>query len=360
MKFLNYEKKIDFKTLLLKRKIRSKMMRAVVQLIEGDEKSLVIDNIPVPQPGPREVLIKVQCAALNRLDLNQIKGSYTLPSSVSKTLGVEVSGTIAVLGDNCTLGFNLNENVMALATGGGYAEFCVVDERTIIKALPGFDMTVLAAIPEAFITAYKICFIIGNIKSGETVLLHAAASSVGQAAIQMLVRKGVTVFTTCRSDVKCARCLELGAKASFNIADITNSNTFSSLVINANNGHFVDVVLDPIGSSYINENINSLTVDGRLVLYGLMSGGAIQDSTFLSKLLMKRISLLPTTLRFRSIEFKENIVNLLQTDVDGFSAIQSGEIKVDVDKTFSFENVLEAHDYMRNNKNIGKIVLLIN
>lgn len=330
-------------------------MRAIVQDIAGDPLSLRVGDVPIPQPGPRDILIRVQCAAINRMDLVQAKGAYPVPAGASTILGVEVSGTVAAIGEQCTLGFQMHDKVTALAQGGGYAEFCLVDERTVLKAVDGLSMEVLASIPEAFMTAYQLCFLVGQSKRGDSVLLHAAASSVGQAAIQLLVRKGIKVFATVRGEAKRQTCESLGAVA-FNVGD---SCQFAEAIRVQNEGKGVNLILDPVGGTYLEENIKALEVDGKLLIYGLMGGGGVNDANFLGKIMAKRITLLSSTLRSRSVEYKEKLLYQLFNDSDGFPAIVSGEIKVDVDKTFDLEDVLAAHRYVGANSNTGKVVLLV-
>lgn len=333
-------------------------MRGIIQLIPGDLASLVVsDNLSIPCPYGREILIRVNCAALNRMDLLQGMGKYPVPEGASPVIGIEVSGTVSTVGDDCEFGFKEGDEVMALLTGGGYAEFASVDERQIFRAIPGLDMQTLASIPEAFITAYQLCFIVGQVKPGDAVLLHAAASSVGQAAIQLMVRKGITVFATVRSEEKQSRCIELGCQECFVVS--SDAPKFCDMVKLANGNKGVDVVLDPVGGTYLSENIDVLPVDGTMVLYGLMGGTAVTDPTFLAKLMAKRITIAASTLRSRSIEYKAAIVEALQSDPDGIAAIQSGDIQVQVDRTFLLEEVVKAHSHMSANANIGKIVLMV-
>jgi putative PIG3 family NAD(P)H quinone oxidoreductase len=332
-------------------------MKTIVQTVPGDGSSLTVGNVPLPEPGPREVLIRVQCAALNRMDLLQAAGRYPVPKGASDVLGVEVSGTIIALGEECSSAFQVNEAVMALIPGGGYAEFCVCDERCLMHCIPGLEPQVSASIPEAFMTAYQLCFLVGRVQSGESVLLHAAASSVGQAAMQMLVRKGAKVFATVRSETKRDRCMELGCTGTIVMG--SEEEKFGPWLLEANHGKKIDVILDPVGLTYLQENIEVLDLDGRLVLYGLMSGGAVNDAMFLNKLLAKRLTVTASTLRSRTTEYKHALIKALSEDPDGLPAIASGDIKVIVDRTFQMEEVLEAHECMRKNTNIGKIVLLV-
>ena len=331
-------------------------MKSIVQTTPGDALSLTVGNVPLPEPGPREVLIRVFCAALNRMDLLQAAGKYPVPAGASEVLGVEISGTIVSMGEECSCGFEVNESVMALISGGGYAEFCIADERCLMRCLPGMEAPRAASIPEAFMTAYQLCFFVGKCQPGESVLLHAAASSVGQAAIQMLIRKGIKVFATVRSEAKRYRCMELGATAAIVLSE---GVSFANWAIEHNEGKRINAVLDPVGHNYLQENIEVLDFDGRLVSYGLMSGGGVTDPMFMNKLLAKRLTITASTLRSRSVEYKEKLIKELSNDPDGLPAIASGDIKVIVDRTYEMNDVLAAHEMMRKNENIGKIVLLI-
>jgi tumor protein p53-inducible protein 3 len=339
------------------------LMRAVVQdVVMGPLR--VSSAVKVPQIYPREVLIRVNYTALNRMDLVQAKGLYPLPPGVSEILGVEVSGIIEAVGTDCRKGFAVGDTVMALLMGGGYAEFVAVDERTVMKTLPGVDLSVSAAIPEAFMTAYQLLFLVSNMRSGESVLIHAASSSVGQAAIQMAVNKGIKVFATARSSEKIAKCLSLGAAHGFVVGD---NVSFADDLRVVNGGDGVDVILDPVGSTYLNENLNSIKDDGRFVLYGLLSGGVVDASLnnnspngFMRKLLFKRVQLLTTTLRTRTEQYKEKLITALEQDSQsGFPAIIAGRMRVEIDSIFPMENVSQAHAHMANNKNIGKILMQV-
>ena len=266
----------------------------------------------------------------------------------------QVSGSIVAVGESCTLGFQISEPVCALLLGGGYAEFCVVDERTVIRAFSSVKLFTMAAIPEAFMTAYQLCYLVAKMEAGESLLLHAAASSIGQAAIQMAVRKGIKVFATSRSAEKCSRCLALGASGA---VVVDGDCKFADKIKELNEGSGIDVILDPVGSAYIGENLNLIAVDGRIVLYGLMTGGAVNDPAFLGKIMSKRVSVLSSTLRGRPVEYKEKLISLLRDDPAGFPAIASGDIRVDISATYPLNEVKEAHKYMAENQNIGKILM---
>jgi NADPH:quinone reductase-like Zn-dependent oxidoreductase len=173
----------------------------------------------------------------------------------------------------------------------------------------------------------------------------------------MLVRKGIKVFATVRSEAKRQRCLDLGATAA--IVMQSEEQKFGEWLVEQNDGKRIDAVLDPVGVTYLHENIEVLDFDGRLVIYGLMSGGAVSDPMFLNKMLSKRLTVTATTLRNRSTEYKAALIAALSADPDGLPAIAAGDIKVLVDRTFAMEEVLAAHEVMRQNVNIGKIVLLV-
>lgn len=343
--------------------LRPVVMRGVIQP-SPDGEIVVSTDLHVPSPGHREVIIRIQYAAVNRMDLVQAKGLYAVPSGASPILGVEVSGVIEGVGPNCEFGFKEGDEVMALLEGGGYAEYAICDERTVMKLLPGVDMKTASAIPESFMTAYQILFLVAKMNPGESVLIHAAASSVGQAAIQLAVNKGITVLATTRSSDKLQTCLDLGAHFGKVVED---GSTFKNFVLNATNGFGVDVILDPVGSSYLRDNLDSIRVDGRLVLYGLLSGGVISEdfnsnspSGFFRSLLFKRVQILPTTLRSRSYDYKADLIKRLTDDRDaGFPAISTHKIKVHISNVLPLYDVRKAHKIMADNINIGKIILLV-
>ena len=274
---------------------------------------------------------------------------------VSEILGCEVSGVITAVGPSCQNGLCIGDIVMALLPGGGYAEYCTCDERTVCKVPEGVDLRTAAAIPEAFITAYQLLFTVAQLQPGETVLMHAAASSIGQAAIQLATLNGIRVVATSRTDGKCATCIELGASVAIKVGD---DGRFLDQVLAATNGVGVNAVLDPVCGSYFADNIAVTALDGRIVVYGLMGGGNVSDATFLNKLLAKRIRLLPTTLRTRSLDYKAAIIASLATNAVGFASVVKGDIKVDVFTTFPLEQVVDAHALMTANGNTGKILLV--
>jgi tumor protein p53-inducible protein 3 len=349
--------------LLLQCLLCSGQMKAVIQ--EANTGALIVNSdYEKPHPARRELLIRVNYTALNRMDLVQKKGLYALPPGASDILGVEVSGIVESASPDCELGFKPGDRVMALLLGGGYAEYCVVDERTVITVPDTMDMITAAAIPEALITAYQLLFLVAKAEPGQTVLLHAAASSVGQAAIQMATRRGLKVFVTTRSEDKLEHCMLLGAAGGVVVREDTR---FAAAIKTVNNGQGVDIVLDPVGGTYLEDNLEVLAMDGRLVSYGLLGGGIVPahintnaPTGFLRKLLFKRIQILPSTLRGRSAEYKADIIKALSVDrLSGIPAVVSGDMRIEISAVFSLEEVQAAHELMEANKNVGKIVMLV-
>jgi NADPH:quinone reductase-like Zn-dependent oxidoreductase len=247
---------------------------------------------------------------------------------------------------------------MALLQGGGYAEYAVAYESSTLHAPASLDMKTLASIPEQWMTAYQLLFMVGHLQAGETVLLHAAASGVGQAAIQLATRAGGICYATCRSDDKTACCLTMGARGAFNLAQ---GPVFADLLKSQNNGRLADLILDPVGGGpSANENINALAMDGRWVFYGTMGGKGINDETIVGKILGKRATLVGSTLRSRPQEYKSKLAQALETEV--VPSIVSGDLKVLIDSVYPMttEGVQQAHLRMGGNANIGKIVLVVN
>ena len=361
-------------------------MKGVDQLVASDPLSLVVaDDIPICEQSSRDIVIKVACAGVNRLDLIQADGKYAVSEGTTSVLGLEVSGMILSVGAECTRGFKERDEVFALVEGGGYAEMVAVDERCVFPAIKSLSLSQNASVPESFLTAYQLAFFVAKAESGQSALVHAGASSVGQALTQMLVKKGVNVIATTRSRSKINVCLRCGASDAIMPVSTSNSGRdlivlgvsakeeedqpkrrkyFAARAMDANgglSGRAFDMVFCPVGGDYLEENVACLKTDGKLVLYGLMGGTADPiDGGLLSKLLFRRISLLPSTLRSRSMDYKASLCEAFRQDEEcGYQAIERGDIKVDVEHSLPLEDVLQAHGIMRMNRNVGKIVLMV-
>lgn len=337
-------------------------MKGVAQIEVGNPLSLVVsETVPVPIPGDEDIIIKVELAGVNHLDLIQAKGLYKVPDNVSSVMGLEVYGSVLTVGKKCLKGFKEGDKVIALVSGGGYAELCKAHEGSVLPAITSLDAAHNCALPEVCLTAYQMMAFVAKVRPNSSVLVHAAASSVSQVLIQMLVRRNVRVIGTTRTQSKVPTVMTVGAHAVV-IPDVgeNNSTIFAQKCIQANNNDLFDVVFDPIGAHYLNENLDCLNTDGKLVLYALLNNDYPIDSTIFSKMLWKRVSVIPTTLRSRDDHYKTELVNTFcNDDASGFPAIQRGEIKVQVAAKFALEEVVQAQEMVRKGAHTGKVLLKV-
>lgn len=319
-------------------------MHAIV--IEGDRLSWQDVASPAP-PQHREVRLRVAWAGVNRADLMQRAGHYPPPPGAPETLGLEVSGTVIEAGPGVA-GVAVGDRVCALLAGGGYAEEVVVDERQVLPLPEGIGLGAAAALPEVHATAWLNLFMEGALAAGERVLLHAGASGVGTAAIQLCRAFGHPCFVTVGSQAKLDACVALGADGGWNRHD----GSFVSAV-KAWGG--ADLILDPVGASYLADNQQVLKADGRLVLIGLMGGRRAELD--LGRMLMKRQRLIGSTLRARPPEAKGAILDALRTHV--WPRLASGEIRPLIDRTWPIRDAQAAHARMQDDANIGKVLLSV-
>lgn len=324
-------------------------MRAVQ--INVDSKCLVIGNDSMPTIGDDELLIKVQATALNRADILQKHGKYPVPKGASPILGLEMSGIIEAIGKHVT-NWKIGDRVCSLLPGGGYAEYVSLPSQLAIPIPDYMSFEEATAIPEVFLTAYLNIFELGRLKEKETVLIHAGASGVGTAAIQLAKEFGANSIVTAGTKEKLEACLQLGA----NHAIHYKNQNFQTEIEKITNGKGVDLILDFVGANYFHQNIQSLNTNGRLILIGTMSGSKINELNLLP-LLMKRISIIGSTLRSQTLEQKIHLTNQFTRHV--LPLIQTKKIKPVIDSIFSWHEVNEAHSRMEANLNIGKIVLKI-
>ncbi|MGQ4878317.1 NAD(P)H-quinone oxidoreductase [Billgrantia sp. LNSP4103-1] len=305
-------------------------------------------ELPSPEgPGPGEVRLRVAWAGVNRADLMQRAGHYPPPPGVSEVPGLEVSGTVVDVGPGVD-GLRPGEQVCALLAGGGYAEEVVVDARQVLPLPEGFGLREAAALPEVFATAWLNLFMEGQLSAGERVLLHAGASGVGTAAIQLCRAFGRPCFVTAGSDAKLTACRELGADAVFN----RHEGSFVDAV-KAWGG--ADMILDPVGAAYLEDNQRVLNADGRLVLIGLMGGRRAELD--LGRMLMKRQRLIGSTLRAKPPAAKGVILEALLAHV--WPRLVSGEIRPLIDRTWPIDEAEAAHAYVQEDANIGKVLLAV-
>lgn len=318
-------------------------MRAV---IARDNQPTIV-HIPDPIPGEGELLVAVRATALNRADLLQVAGRYPPPEGAPDTLGLEFAGEVIGLGDGVT-DYRVGDRVMALVGGGGYAEKAVVAAAHAMRIPERLSVEEAAAIPEAFLTAYSNMVEIGRLTAGERVLIHAGASGVGLAAIQIAKVIGATVFVTA-SAAKHALCREMGADLTIDY----KTENFADRILADYPG--VHLVIDMIGAPYWDDNIRVLERWGRLVFVGLMGGGK-KEINF-GDIMTLRLSIMGSTLRNRTYERKADLVaNFTRW---GMSHLGSGALKPNIWKVMPLDEVAAAHDLMRSNANAGKIVLRV-
>jgi putative PIG3 family NAD(P)H quinone oxidoreductase len=301
-----------------------------------------------PTYGPDEVLVNIHATALNRADLLQRAGNYPPPPGAPDILGLEMAGVIAAVGSHVR-SWQVGDRVCALLAGGGYAEQVAVHHSQLIPIPAGWSFEEAAALPEVYLTAFVNLFMEARLQPGETVLVHGGASGVGTAAIQMLHHLGHTVIVTAGSDEKVAACRELGADLAINY----HSEDFVEKVKNFTQDQGMDVILDMVGASYFERNLELLKVRGRLVFIATLGGS--QVNLDIGKLMRKRARLIGSVLRPRSLEEKQEIKNTFVNRC--WHLIQHGEIRPVIDRVFPISDANAAHVRMANNENIGKIVL---
>ena len=316
--------------------------------IQGDR--LVWSDTPSPSLGDGEVRIEVKASAVNRADLAQRAGVYPAPPGASPILGLECSGVVSEIAPGVS-GFEIGDEVCALLAGGGYAEEVVVPAPQVVPVPAGLSFVEAAALPEVFATAYLNLYTEAASVPGERVLLHAGASGVGTAAIQLCRAFGNPVFVTAGADDKIERCVTLGASRGCN----RHSGSFVDHVESWTDGNGFDVILDPVGASYLNDNIRSLAIDGRLVLIGLMGGANAEIS--LGLLMMKRLRVIGSTLRARPVAAKAVIMSALRERV--WPLIESGEIGPIIDEVIPIAETERAHELIESNETFGKVVLKV-
>jgi putative PIG3 family NAD(P)H quinone oxidoreductase len=327
-------------------------MRAIVIRAPGDESVLVPDDVPHPALGAEEVRIGVRSTAVNRADLLQRQGLYPPPPGASSILGLECAGEVLEVGSSVA-SFRPGERVMALLAGGGYAEEAVVHHGAVLHTPAILSDDEAGAFPEAFLTAFSNLFMprLGALAPGESALVHGGGGGVGTAAITLLREAGHPSYVTVGSDEKMRRCEELGARAAINY----RREAFDERVRDLTGGRGVDVILDHVGGSYLEANLASLTIGGRLVEIGLM-GGARADIN-LAAVLVRRLTLVGSTLRSRSVAEKTAIVAAFEERFG--DALRAGRLRPPIHATLGLEQAADAHRLMKSSAHFGKIVLRV-
>lgn len=322
-------------------------MRAVVLRDHGGPEVLTIEEVPSPEPGPDQILVGVAHTALNRADTLQRQGGYPDPRNLELEIpGLEYAGTVAVVGADVTE-WSVGDQVMGIESGGCYAEQVVTHARQALPIPSNVDLADAAAIAEVFLTAWDALVVQGGLTSGRWALVHAGASGVGTAAIQIAKAIGARIAVTCSSG-KVDACRELGADL---VLERSPNDWLSDLKAAVPDG--VDVILDVIGGDEADRNFRALAMDSTIVQVGLMGGGAAPVNMGL--LLMKRITWVGTTLRARPLERKLALCQRFRSEM--LPLFESGALAPVIDSRFAFADVADAHRHMESNASIGKILL---
>lgn len=323
-------------------------MRAIeiIDIPAGNE--LQLAEYPLPSPAAHEVLIKVAAAGINRPDLMQRKGVYPPPPGASEILGLEVAGTVVETGDGVT-NIDIGDEVCALVSGGGYAEYCLASASCCLPVPQGYNPVQAAALPETFFTVWSNVFERGRLKPGESLLVHGGTSGIGTTAIQLANAFGSLVYVTAGSEEKCRRCVELGADYAIDY----RQQDFVQVISELTQGNGVDVILDMIGGDYFPRNLKSLAVEGRLVQIAIQHGAKSEINLW--PVMARRLTITGSTLRARDDDFKGEIARQLRDKV--WPLLEAGSIAPVIDSVFPLVQAEFAHARMARNQHIGKIIL---
>jgi len=325
-------------------------MKAVLVTHPGGPEGLTLGDAPDPVPAPHELLIKVKAAGVNRADVLQRQGKYPPPAGASEILGMELSGEVIAKGHDVTE-FKIGDRIMALVTGGAYAELCAVPEATALPVPQGMDFEHAAGVPEAFVTAWLNLFDQGLLEKDETVLIHAGASGVGAAAIQLAREAQAQTLTTVGSPEKKEWVLRLGASK----AILRKEEDITKAVLEATRGEGAHLILDFVGAPAWKANLQSLRRGGRLILIGFLGGS--RGELDLGLIMRKNLHVTGTTLRGTPLSKKSEWMQ--EFDLFARKRFENGQLTVPLDKTFPLAAAAEAHRYMEEDRNLGKIVLVL-
>jgi NADPH2:quinone reductase len=323
-------------------------MRAIEITTPGGPEVLRPGRRPVPSPAAGEVLIEVATAGVNRPDVLQRKGGYAPPPGASDIPGLEVAGTIVALGPQASE-WKIGDEVCALVTGGGYAEYVAAPAVQCLPVPKGLTLEQAASLPETFFTVWINVFQRGGLKNDETLLVQGGSSGIGVTAIQMARAFGHQVFVTAGTAEKCAQCEKLGATRAINY----RSEDFVAVIKELTGGRGVDVILDMVGGDYVPRELSCLAEDGRLSLIAFLGG--TKTSLDMTDILRRRLTITGSTLRPRPVEVKAAVARALREKV--WPLIEAGKIRPVIYKTFELDQAAAAHSLMESSEHIGKIML---
>lgn len=325
-------------------------MQAIEIAEFGDPEVLRPVTRKKPEPGPGEVLIQVRAAGINRPDLLQRKGLYAAPPGASDIPGLEVAGIIEKLGSGVA-GLETGDAVCALVAGGGYAEYCVAPQDTVLPKPEPLSFEQAAGLPETYFTVWSNVFDRARLRPGETLLVHGGSSGIGSTAILLVKAMGSRVIVTAGTPEKCAFCLKLGADAAINYKD----QDFVAETLAQTDGKGADVVLDIVAGPYIERDMACMAEDGRLVVIAFLGGA--QAEVNLAPLMVKRLTITGSTLRARPNAFKGEIAGRLKAQI--WPLLEAGRCRPPVDSVFALAEAAEAHARMEQGGHMGKIILRV-
>jgi putative PIG3 family NAD(P)H quinone oxidoreductase len=316
----------------------------------GPEVVAVEDGAPLPRPGAGQVLVEVHAAGVNRPDCLQRAGKYPPPPGATDIPGLEIAGRIVAVGEGVAAG-EMGRAVCALTISGGYAEYAVADLALCLPIPAGFSMLEAGGIPETYFTVYDNVFTRGRLKRGETILIHGGSSGIGSTAIQLAREAGAIVYATAGTDEKCAFCRSLGAAAAINYRNAD----FVEEIKHLTDGRGVDVILDMVGGPYIQRNINSLAIEGRLVQIAFLQPSKAEVNFM--PIMIRRLTMTGSTLRPRSVGLKAAIAERLRAEV--WPLLEAGKVRPVIDKVFPLAEAGAAHALMETSTHAGKIILQV-
>ena len=314
------------------------------------EHALVTETRPVPKPAAGEVLVRVAAAGVNRPDILQRKGLYPPPAGISDIPGLEIAGEVAALGKGVT-GLKKGAKVCALVAGGGYAEYCVVPAVQCLPVPKGMDMVTAAGLCETHFTVWTNLFDRGQLKKGESILIHGGASGIGTTAIQVAKSFGAKVYVTASTDDKGRACVKLGATAAINY----RQKDFVAEVMTLTDNRGVDVVLDMVGGDYVGRNLKTLAPYGRHVSIAMQKGRTVEVDLF--QIMSKRLVMTGSTLRPQPVSVKGEIAKALKKNI--WPLVARKKIRCVIDSVYTLDEAQKAHEHLEVGNHVGKVILKV-
>lgn len=322
-------------------------MQQIIITEPGGVDKLAYESVAIPTPKANEVLVQVHAFGINRPDILQRQGLYPMPKGVTPVPGLEVAGIVTAVGSEVNQ-FQVGDQVCGLTNGGGYAEYCVVPESQTLTIPQGLSFVQAAAIPETFFTVWANVFEMGKAKAGETLLVHGGTSGIGTTALMLAKALGLKTFATVGSDEKVQAISHLTTAINY------KTQNFEQVIQAATDNGGVDVILDIVGAPYLEQNLNLLRRDGRLVYIAFLGGAKAKDVK-LGQIMMKRLTITGSTMRARTTEEKATITEGLKTHV--WPLLVQGQCIPMIYQTFNFDQIQDAHAALDTGEHVGKVVV---